>query len=83
VASTVRNLHVHFDAAVSGGSYIFTVRKAGASTTVTCTAANGTSGCVDTTNSVAFAAGDLISIQIAQSGGPNSQTGGFTLTLGS
>lgn len=65
-ACTVSDLYVRITAAVggSGSSQTFTVRKNGAATAITCTisGAAGQSGS-DTANSVAFAAGDLFSIE--------------------
>jgi hypothetical protein len=52
---------------------MFTVRKNGADTAVGCTMASNQSFCSDTTNSAAFAAGDLISIGSLRSGSPTSQ----------
>lgn len=72
MACTVSNLYVRITAAVgaSGSSQTFTVRKNGAATSVTCTisGSTGQSGS-DTTNSVAFAAGDLFSLEASPSTG--------------
>ena len=55
---------------VGGTSIAYTVRKNGAATAVTCTitTAGGAATCSDVTNSVAFAAGDLISIGTTRTG---------------
>jgi len=67
-AGTVKNFYVRADSAVGGTSIKYTVRKNGADTAVTCTMTSAQSTCSDTTNSVAFAAGDRISISSAKSG---------------
>jgi hypothetical protein len=48
------------------------VRKNGANTAMTCTMTSAQSTCSDTTNSVAFTAGDLISIASTKSGSTNN-----------
>jgi len=67
VAGTLSNLYVRLDgtagAAASGRSYTFTVRKNTADTAVTCTILETATSCSDATNSVAFSAGDLISVK--------------------
>jgi hypothetical protein len=71
VAGTLKNLFLRLDAALAGGTSIaYTVRKSGAATTVTCTitTAGGAATCSDLTHSVAFAAGDLISIGTTRTG---------------
>ena len=79
-AGTLSNFKVSISAAQSGPrAYTFTVRKGGVNTTATCTingSNNGTgqtsaTACADTTNSVTFAAGDLISVQVAPSNSPS------------
>lgn len=62
-AATALSLTVSATAGgVNASSGVVTVLKNGGATTITCTIGTGTS-CVDTTHSVAFADGDLISIQ--------------------
>jgi hypothetical protein len=72
-AGTVENFYVRAQGSIGAGSITFTVRKNGTDTVVTCTIASNQSSCSDTTNSVAFAAGDLISISSLRSGSPTSQ----------
>ena len=69
VAGTLSNLRIRLAAnnAVSSSTYTFTVRKTGVNTAVTCQIGNGQSSCVDSTHSVAFLAGDLISISAVPS----------------
>src|SRR5205809_871138 len=69
VAGTLSNLRIRLSATAggTGASYTFTVRKNATSTSVTCTITDGASTCSDATNSVTFAAGDLISIQAVPS----------------
>jgi hypothetical protein len=55
----------------SGRSFIFTLRKNGADTSVACTVFETASACTDLAHSVDYAAGDLISIGITLTGSPN------------
>ena len=75
VAGTLSQLRVRLSAAAggAGSSYVFTVRKGGVNTSVTCTASAGASSCSDTTNSVSFAAGNLISV-LADPSSPTQPT---------
>jgi hypothetical protein len=58
----------------SGENVAFTVRKGGLDTSVTCTASSMAKNCSDPVNAVAFAAGDLISVKSAKSGGAATGT---------
>lgn len=63
VAATALSLRVTATAAgTNASSGVVTVLKNGVATTITCTIGTGTS-CLDSTHSVAFADGDLISLQ--------------------
>lgn len=62
----------------SSDSYAFTVRRNGADTAVTCTVSGSASSCVDTSNSVAFAADDTISIKVTPTGTPSARRMGWT-----
>ena len=66
---TVSNFRVRLssNAGSSGTSYTFTVRQNGTNTAVTCTITGAANTCSDTTNTVAFAAGDLFSISAVPS----------------
>ena len=68
VAGTLSNFQVRIDgtagAAASTRSYTMTVRQNGANTSVTCTILETATSCADTTNTVTFAASDLISIGV-------------------
>lgn len=71
VAGIMTNLYVMVDRAPSSMSWEFTVRKNGGDeTALQCTipAESPVSWCSDTTGSVSFAAGDLVSIRYAGSG---------------
>jgi hypothetical protein len=76
IAGTVSALRIRLSANVgtSGDAatdnYKFTVRKNGADTAVTCTITGASNNCSDTTNSVAFAAGDNFSISADPTGTP-------------
>jgi len=72
-AGTLKNFYVRADGAVGGTSIKYTVRKNGADTAVTCTMTSAQSTCSDTTNSVAFLAGDLISIGSTKTGSTTPQ----------
>jgi hypothetical protein len=60
---TVSNFRVKIDIAPTAKTRTFTVVKNGSVTAVTCTVVVASTTCADTSNSVAFAAGDTISIQ--------------------
>ncbi len=79
---TVKNFYFFVETAPAAGrTWTFTVRKNGSNTPVTCTIlGNGVlRTCSDTTNSAAFAAGDLISIRIsASSPAPSGTPGQWT-----
>jgi hypothetical protein len=71
IAGTLSKLQTRLDgnagAASSGKSYVVTVRKNGVSTGVTCTILETATTCSDIANTVAFAAGDLISVLVTPS----------------
>jgi hypothetical protein len=76
VAGTLKNFIVRRDAALSAATQIvYTVRKNGVDTAVTCTITfvSGALTCSDLTHSVVFAAGDLISIGTVRTGTPAQQ----------
>src|SRR5262249_48948821 len=76
VARTLKNFIVRRDTALSAATQIvYTVRKNSVDTAVTCTItfASGALTCSDLTHSVAFAAGDLISIGTVRTGSPAAQ----------
>lgn len=60
----VRNLCVTASANITTNSTTFTIRKNGVDTGVTCTMSAGTAVAVDTSNSVSFSSGDLLSIKV-------------------
>lgn len=66
----VSRLYAISSANAGGGqTFTYTVRKNGVATTLTCQIAGATNVGQDTTNSVEFANGDLLSIEIVTSGG--------------
>jgi hypothetical protein len=70
VAGTLSNFFVKVDSNPGGTSITYTVRKNGANSVVTCAIAGGAAtSCSDVTHTVAFAAGDLISIGSVKAGG--------------
>jgi hypothetical protein len=64
-AGTLSQLRIRLSAAAGAATtgYTFTVRKNGVATGVTCTITFSATNCSDTTNSEAFVAGDLLSIE--------------------
>jgi len=55
-------------------SYVFTLRKNGADTALTCTVSESNTSCTDTTNSVNLVRGDVVTISTAPSGTPTART---------
>ncbi len=81
-AGTIKNLWAFIEAAPGvGSSWTFTIRKNGVDTAVACTV-TGTGAanqkCSDTTHSVVFAAGDLISVRESSTGAPATGAGQWT-----
>jgi hypothetical protein len=74
VAGTIDQVYmVSNNAAGTGGSFVYTLEKNGADTTVTCTlSGNSALTCNDTTHSATFAAGDTVSLKSVPSGSPNA-----------
>jgi hypothetical protein len=77
-AGTVSNLRARVQTAPGGSrTWVFTVRKNGAATAVTCAIPSGGTTC-SSANSVTFADGDLISMHVLQTGSGNPpDTDGF------
>lgn len=74
-ACTISKLHVSVSTAPTAGkSWAFTVRKNAADTAVTCSVADAAIAGSDTSNSVAFAAGDLFAIESTPTGTPTAGT---------
>jgi len=80
---TVGNFFAYVTAAPSvGNSWVFTVRKNGVNSAVTC-AINGTNqSCSDTTHTLGFTKGDLISIQVTTANHPAVASAQWTATFG-
>ena len=69
-AGTFSRLYVAASTAPTGAeTFIATMRKNGADTTITCTITGAAVSANDTTHSATFAAGDLIDLKIVSSGG--------------
>jgi len=68
VAGTLSKLRVRHDTIATDVNTAFTVRKNGIDTALTCTIAAAGQAASDTTNSVAVAAGDRVSVKIVNSG---------------
>ena len=70
VAQTISNFRVRTSANIpTGQTAVFTVRKDGVNTAVTCSISAGANTCSDTSNTVAVAAGDLVTVGHTCSGG--------------
>src|SRR5262245_19689964 len=67
---TMQEFHATVDQAPGAGSIVFTVRKNGANTPVSCTISGTARSCADSVNAVGFATGDLISVQMTETGLP-------------
>jgi len=81
-AGTVQELHATLDQAPGGGSITFTLRKNGANTPVTCTISGTATSYADSVNAVGFATGDLISVQMTETGLPAAKVvAGWTSQL--
>ena len=72
LGGTIANLNVKLGTnAGSSNSWTFTVHKNGAATGVTCVVSGSSATSCASATTVTFAAGDLISLQVTPSGGPN------------
>lgn len=63
----------------SGKSYTFTLRKNGVDTALTCTITDTATTGSDTTHSVSFSAGDIITLGITPASTPTSQAGSIVM----
>ncbi|HTY43000.1 MAG TPA: hypothetical protein VMH79_14090, partial [Thermoanaerobaculia bacterium] len=80
-AGTVEDFYIFIETAPGGtASWTFTLRKNGADTALTCTVSGTNQICSDTTHSVTFAAGDLVSVREASANGPSNTAGQWTAT---
>jgi hypothetical protein len=72
VGGTLSKLYIRLDAAPgTNGAWRFVVRKNGVDQALTCDIPNPATTCSDTTNSVAFSEGDLISLRVLSIGSTN------------
>lgn len=70
VAGTVRNLYVVSDGSPAvGQTFIYTLRKNGVDTAVTCTTSGASTSSSDATNSFAVSAGDKLTVKLVTSAG--------------
>jgi hypothetical protein len=82
VNGTFGNFFAYVTAAPSvGNSWVFTVRKNGVSSTVTCTISGTSQSCSDTTHTLSFTQGDLISIQATTPNHPSVTSAQWTATF--
>lgn len=77
-AGTIRNFYAHYETGSVTQNRVFTVRKNGVDTTLTCTVS--ASNANDTTHSFTVVAGDLISVKCVVGSG-NGNTGSWYLTM--
>ncbi len=68
VSGVVAKLYVHSFLVVSGTQYVFTVRKEGTDTALTCALSDGIQSDYDTVNSFTVDAGDLLSVSVLAQG---------------
>ena len=81
-ACTLRNLRVHHSVtAGNGNNIVYTVRKNGVTTALTCTLASTAADGSDLANTVAFAAGDLIDIVVTKGTAIGTSPTGITASL--
>jgi hypothetical protein len=63
-AGTVSDFQARAGSTVGGSGVVFTLFKNGAATAATCTVAAGGSTCTDTSDTITFAADDVIAVRI-------------------
>jgi hypothetical protein len=84
-SGTISNFDVRITAAAGAlpNAWAFTLRKNGASTAITCTISGTTATqCADNSDTVSFASGDLLSIQVVPTSAPtNTAIGRWTAKL--
>jgi hypothetical protein len=83
-SGTVSNFDVRISAAAGTlpNAWAFTLRKNGASTAITCTISGPTATqCADNSDTVSFASGDLLTIQIVPTSAPTASIGRWTAKL--
>jgi hypothetical protein len=68
-AGTLSNFFVKLEGTPGGTGFVYTVDKNGGATSITCTVAAAGTTCSDTTHSVSFVQGDLISVHANKNGG--------------
>lgn len=77
---TLSNLYVLLSTAPTAGkSYAFLLQKNGADSTITCTVSDTGTACSDLSNSVAFVAGDTVSMKSTPSGTPTASRASFSM----
>jgi hypothetical protein len=82
VAGTIQHLYAQISSATAAGtSWTITVRKNGANTPVTCTIASPATTCNSGALSAAFAAGDLISVQVTTANAAAARTWSWSVSL--
>ena len=75
VAGTISQFFVRQGTATGAGrNNVWTLRKNGSVTALTCTVPAAATTCSDTTNSVSFSVGDLISVQLTAGAGGGTNT---------
>ena len=75
ISATFGSLNIRLSGSPgSGKSFLFTLRKNGADTTLTCTVADTNTTCSDTTHTVSMAPGDVFSVSSVPSGTPTARS---------
>ena len=83
VAGTVMHFYASVQTPPPGiAAWIFTVRKNGADTAVSCTITGAQLSCSDNVNTASFAAGDLISVRVLSLNNPPNSPGQWTAAYG-
>ncbi len=77
---TLKNLDVKTSAVTGGGTIVITAFKNGAATALTCTVAVTATTCSDTSDSVAYSAGDTMSFRVVNNSGTGGQDPILTLS---
>jgi hypothetical protein len=81
-AGTLSNFFVKLEVNAGSNGLVFVFDKNGVATSITCVVTTAATPCSDTTHSVAFVAGDLISVHGAKNGGSaNAQPAHWTAQL--
>lgn len=80
--TVVKNLNITFgDGGAAGRTYVFTIKKNNVATPITATISSGGTTAVDSTNSVSYAIGDYISLEVVSSGSGTPFASDYTISV--